>query len=127
MDRAGMRKAKTGGQRLRPSLLGLLLASGVVVASLFLLQPSILTAGSPTETASAPPATADSVGYVTNGTVSAIAHSGSKTFIGSTFTMVGPRTGHGVPISTEDGSPTSGFPDIAGGNVYAVEPDGSGG
>ncbi len=126
-DGAGMRKATIGGQIIGLNRAGPIAAFIVVAAILLMWQPPILTADSPPVSVSTPPATADSAAYVTNGTVNAIAHYGSKTYIGGIFTMVGPRIGHGVAISTGDGTATSGFPDVAGGSVFAAMSDGSGG
>src|SRR5205823_5088217 len=41
--------------------------------------------------------------YVTNGTVNAVAVSGSITYIGGIFSWVGPATGAGVPFSAATG------------------------
>ena len=67
-------------------------------------------------------------GYVTNGEVTAIAHSGSITYIGGTFTEVGPATGPGVGISESTGADL-GWARVwgGGGSISAVVSDGSGG
>ena len=101
-------------------------AFGTLIAgALFFWQPLVSTADAPT--IAAIPSTANSGAYVTNGDVNAIVRSGGNTYIGGSFTAIGPRTGHGVPISATSGAPTSGFPDVAGGDVLAAVSDGSGG
>jgi len=67
-------------------------------------------------------------GYVTNGEVKAIAHAGSITYIGGTFTEVGPATGPGVGINESTGADL-GWARIwgGGGSISAVVSDGSGG
>ena len=70
-------------------------------------------------------------GYVTNGEVKAIAHAGSITYIGGTFTEVGPATGPGVALNSE-GAESGGDKGWAriwggGGSISAVVGDGSGG
>jgi hypothetical protein len=65
--------------------------------------------------------------YVTNGQVNAVGFDTSgRTYLGGTFTQVGPRTGHGVKLSQSSDSPASGFPDVTG-TIRAVAADGSGG
>ncbi|MDQ3739996.1 MAG: choice-of-anchor D domain-containing protein, partial [Actinomycetota bacterium] len=64
---------------------------------------------------------------VTNGQVNAVGFdSAGRTYLGGTFTSVGPRTGHGVELSETSDEPASGFPDVDG-TIRAVVPDGSGG
>ncbi|HEX8206465.1 MAG TPA: choice-of-anchor D domain-containing protein, partial [Solirubrobacteraceae bacterium] len=66
-------------------------------------------------------------GHVTNGQVNAVAFdSAGRTYLGGTFTHVGPRTGHGVKLSESSDVPASGFPDVNG-TIRAVAPDGAGG
>src|SRR4051794_832587 len=66
-------------------------------------------------------------GYVTNGQVNAVGFdSAGRAYLGGTFTTVGPRTGHGVKLSTTSDQPAPGFPDVDG-SIRAVAPDGSGG
>jgi hypothetical protein len=66
-------------------------------------------------------------GHVTNGQVNAVAFdSAGRTYLGGTFTHVGPRTGHGVKLSESSDDPAPGFPDVNG-TIRAVAPDGSGG
>ncbi len=101
-------------------------AFGTLIAgALFFWQPLVSPADAPT--IAVVPSTAYSGAYVTNGGVNAIVRSGGNTYIGGGFTAIGPRTGHGVPISATSGAPTSGFPDVAGGDVLAAVSDGSGG
>ena len=64
--------------------------------------------------------------WVTNGTVNAIAQSGGSTYIGGTFTQVGPRTGAFVGITGATGTLGSLAPQVDG-TVGAIAPDGSGG
>ena len=63
---------------------------------------------------------------VTDGTVQAIAKSGSTLYIGGQFNRVGPATGGGVPLDVTSGMPVDGFPKVAG-VVSAVASDGAGG
>ena len=65
-------------------------------------------------------------GWVTNGEVKAIATDGTSTYIGGTFSYVGPYTGTAVPLSASTGYAPSRFPKING-VVYAVVADGLGG
>ncbi|HEV2813291.1 MAG TPA: choice-of-anchor D domain-containing protein [Solirubrobacteraceae bacterium] len=66
-------------------------------------------------------------GHVTNGQVNAVAFDAAgRTYLGGTFTHVGPRTGHGVKLSESSDEPASGFPDVNGA-IRAVVADGSGG
>src|SRR4051794_11179508 len=63
---------------------------------------------------------------VTNGSVRALAHAGSTTYLGGDFTRVGPRTGVGVALD-HAGTLTAGFPELSGGVVRAAVADGVGG
>ncbi len=65
-------------------------------------------------------------GYVTNGPVDAIAPTANAIYLGGHFTQVGPRTGPGVGINASTGK-SRGLAQVAGGRVFAVAPDGSGG
>ncbi len=93
------------------------LASLVGLTALLLLAPTAWASG----------AIPDS-GYVTNGEVKAIAHSGNITYIGGTFTEVGPATGPGVGINESTGADL-GWARVwgGGGSISAVVSDGSGG
>ncbi len=66
--------------------------------------------------------------YVTNGSVDTVVDSGGVTYIGGSFSEVGPRTGPGVAIDATTGN-DSGFAQVSGGSsmVDAVAGDGSGG
>src|SRR4051794_29400215 len=65
--------------------------------------------------------------YVTDGSVNAIAvGQDGTTYIGGQFSGVGPWTGSGVGIGTVSGQST-GLPEVVGGPVQAVQPDGHGG
>src|SRR3954454_15271536 len=66
-------------------------------------------------------------GWVANGEVDAVSFDDAgRTYLGGTFTQVGPRTGHGVKLTATSEVPASGFPDVDGA-INAVDPDGSGG
>jgi predicted small secreted protein len=64
--------------------------------------------------------------WVTNGTVTAAALSGTTLYIGGSFTNVGPRTGSFVAIDASTGQTNPAWPKVNG-NVWATAPDGSGG
>jgi len=64
--------------------------------------------------------------FVANGPVYAIAPTTSAVYIGGSFTSVGPRTGPGVGIDKSTAGST-GLSPVAGGDVWAVAADGSGG
>jgi hypothetical protein len=64
--------------------------------------------------------------WVTNGSVSSVAKSGSTLYIGGSFTSVGLFSGRGVPLSTASGTPAGPFPKVSG-VIRAVAPDGAGG
>jgi hypothetical protein len=79
--------------------------------------------------ASAAP-TPNPVAYVANGIVNALAIDGAgRTYLGGTFTQVGPRTGHGLELTATSDRPASGFPDVSGSEtgIQAVASDGAGG
>jgi uncharacterized delta-60 repeat protein len=65
--------------------------------------------------------------FVANGSVNAIVPDlvTGKTYIAGDFTVVGPRTGAGVPLDSS-GSILGRFPEVAG-NISVVMPDGVGG
>jgi len=66
--------------------------------------------------------------YVTNGPVNAmVADDAGRTYIGGEFSMVGPRTGNAIALTTTDDQPATGFPEISGGQVLAAAGDGAGG
>lgn len=62
----------------------------------------------------------------TDGTVTAIARSGSTIYVGGAFNMAGPVSGGGVPVARSTGNPVVPFPRVAG-VVRTVVPDGVGG
>ena len=65
--------------------------------------------------------------YVTNGTVYAVAVGpDGTTYIGGSFTQIGPVTGSGVPLDASTGVIASAFPEVTG-DIDAVVPDGSNG
>ncbi|HEV8480956.1 MAG TPA: putative Ig domain-containing protein [Candidatus Eisenbacteria bacterium] len=63
---------------------------------------------------------------LTNGMVNALLLSGSKLYLGGSFTRIGNATGCGVPIDTASAAPVSGFPAVTG-TIQAAIPDGAGG
>ena len=75
--------------------------------------------------------TADTNTWVTDGTVSAIAPGPNNiTYIGGSFTYVGPSTGPGAPLDRGNGLPVNNFPQISdsvSASIKAASPDGSGG
>jgi hypothetical protein len=112
------RSPSAGGTTRRPSrCTTTALACLAALTTLLLFSP----------TAWANTAVPDS-GYVANGEVKAIAHAGSITYIGGTFTEVGPATGPGVGINESTGADL-GWARIwgGGGSISAVVSDGSGG
>ncbi len=68
------------------------------------------------------------LGYVTNGTVNAVAHSEGVTYIGGAFSQVGPATGPSVGVSLSTAKDLS-LPRVWGGSaaIDAVAQDGKGG
>ena len=70
--------------------------------------------------------TLDRNSYQTNGEVYAIVNDGSTTYIGGSFTQVGPYSGSGVPVSASTGVAAASYPKVNG-NVNAVASDGTGG
>ena len=66
-------------------------------------------------------------GFVTNGQVNAVDFDAAgRTYLGGTFTHIGPRTGHAVKLTATSDDPDMAFPDVDG-SVRAVAADGSGG
>jgi len=63
----------------------------------------------------------------TDGTVFAVARSGSSIYLGGDFRYVGPHTGGGAFVRRSDAAIDSSFPSFDGGAVAAVVGDGSGG
>ena len=64
--------------------------------------------------------------WATDGPVYAVAQSHATTYVGGSFSLVGPSTGGGVPLHLRDGRPVEHFPKVAG-TVVAAVPDGQGG
>jgi trimeric autotransporter adhesin len=65
--------------------------------------------------------------WETNAQVHAVLQSGGTIYVGGHFTYVGPHTGSGVPLDAMSAAPLGGYPEVAGGYVYAALPDGAGG
>src|SRR5687767_15995156 len=65
--------------------------------------------------------------FATDGQVNAAVVSGNTLYVGGTFRRVGTAVGSGVPIHSGTGDVSGAFPKVAGGGVFAVVPDGSGG
>jgi hypothetical protein len=66
-------------------------------------------------------------GWVTNGAMDAVAvDDAGRTYLGGSFSRVGPRTGRGVKLTSTNATPASGFPDVNG-SITAVAADGAGG
>jgi hypothetical protein len=105
------RALAVGPRRLRPLAAALCAAVPLAAAS-----PAL----------AAPPATPDLGAWVPNGFVNAIARHGDMTYLGGSFTTVGPFTGAAAMYSLADGS-LGAFPSVGGGSVYAAVPDGHGG
>jgi trimeric autotransporter adhesin len=80
----------------------------------------------PAATRAEVPSSVDAKSVATDGPVYAIARAGGRTFLGGDFDHAGPRTGPGVPFSLDDASLRP-YPEVAGGEVDAVLPDGAGG
>jgi trimeric autotransporter adhesin len=68
----------------------------------------------------------DSALWGTDGSVEAVARSGNSIYIGGAFSLVGPSTGGGVPVSNSNGEPIRPFPAVTG-YIFSVAPDGEGG
>jgi hypothetical protein len=64
--------------------------------------------------------------WVTDGAVWSILPAGNVTYIGGSFTYVGPHTGCGAPVDTSSGSPLEPYPQVEG-VIYTTVADGSGG
>jgi len=64
--------------------------------------------------------------WITDGSVYAIVVDGGSTYIGGSFTWVGPNTGRGVKLTSASHSPNLSFP-IVNGAINTAVPDGSGG
>ncbi|MBI2418397.1 MAG: delta-60 repeat domain-containing protein [Ignavibacteriales bacterium] len=64
--------------------------------------------------------------WITNGSVNAIAVAGDYTYIGGTFTYIGPNTGCGGKLTVSSPAPDMRFPKVSG-TICSAVPDGSGG
>ena len=63
--------------------------------------------------------------WITNGIVNTIAVDGGYTYLGGSFTIVGPNTGNGAKMTTTSASPNSNFPKVNG-QILVVVSDGVG-
>lgn len=63
---------------------------------------------------------------IANGTVNAVAVSGTTLYLGGNFSAIGPTSGTGVPIDGASGTAVSGYPRVNG-LINAVVSDGAGG
>ena len=96
-------------------------AVAVAVLSLVLAITGLLAQPAAAST----PTTASTSGWITDGSVSALARSDhGSLYVGGTFSYVGPFTGQAVALS--DGGDVTARPRVNG-PIRAVEPDGSGG
>jgi hypothetical protein len=68
----------------------------------------------------------DTTLWVTDGTVAAVVRNGNTIYLGGSFTMVGPATGGGAPLSAESGGLVLPLPKVLG-TIYASVSDHSGG
>lgn len=78
----------------------------------------------PAELASAVPAQTPTAAWVTDGRVNSIVESGGTVYLGGSFSLVGPPTGHAV---VTDGNGAVLAASGINGPVYAAAPDGAGG
>ncbi len=65
--------------------------------------------------------------WETDGEVNAIVEHGGVIYLGGSFGYIGPHTGSGVALSPTSGSVDTSLPQVEGGFVHAVAPDGTGG
>lgn len=93
----------------------------VVVASL-----AFLAALSPSAAGAALSSQPDDT-YITNGTVDTVARTNSTIYLGGSFSEVFPRTGPLAAVSTSTGALAESFPEVAGGSIDAIIPDGGDG
>jgi IPT/TIG domain len=99
-----------------------------ILLALFLLVPAaFLFAPCGAKSAQATPSTTPlEKAWVTDGTVRSILPAGDVTYIGGSFSHIGPVTAYGVPLEASSGSPLSEFPEVNG-PVRTAVPDGAGG
>ncbi|MCB0878884.1 MAG: hypothetical protein KDC46_07885 [Thermoleophilia bacterium] len=65
-------------------------------------------------------------GFITNGTVNAVATTATRTYLGGDFTQVGEFVGNGVTVDPVSAARRAGTPQVIG-SASAAVPDGSGG
>lgn len=98
-------------------------AAGLIAAIGLAAMPSTAAAVLPQPP---PPRPAPLPGFVTDGTVNALARSGSTVFVGGEFSRIGPPTGGSVVLDPLTAKRRAQFPTVAG-IVFATVPDGAGG
>ena len=64
--------------------------------------------------------------WVVDGQLNVIVRTADTTYLGGSFTMIGPNCPYGVPLSATSGQPVAAYPKVNG-LVYCCAPDGTGG
>lgn len=103
------------------------LATLAVAAAITVMALSPSPAGAVTTYSSLPGSAEEA--WVTDGIVHAVAASSdqSRIYVGGSFSFFGPATGGAVPVDTVKGDPVGAWPQVSGGPVETVIPDGTGG
>ena len=96
------------------------------LAAVALLAAVLPALSPPCASAAGPPSIPNDNTCVTDGPVNTVACTGAATYIGGSFSYVGPHTGCGVTIDAAAGTVKPGFPKVNRA-VQAAVPDGSGG